>query len=80
MITQGTGPALQLMVLGLTLIPAPEKVKPHKVRSRKALQHDLFRLLSLTSKQFTPSADNTSQDRKNTAVSTQGSVALCNAT
>jgi len=33
MLTQGARPVLQPLLLGLTLTPAPEKVKPHKVES-----------------------------------------------
>lgn len=74
------------MLLGLTLMPAPEKVKPHKVRSccgaewlcnqAYPQQHHPFSLLSVTIQQIISSADNTSQDRNIKAGSTQGSVAM----
>lgn len=86
MLTQGARPALQPMPLGFTRVPAPEKVKPRKVRSRCGAerlcdqaypqQHRPFSLLSVTSQQMVSSADNTAQDRNAKAGSTQGSVAV----
>lgn len=85
MFTQGTRPLLQPMLPGLTLIPAPEKVKAHKVQScwgpewlcdQAYPQHHPFSLFSITSHQIISPADNTFQDRNTKPGSTQGSLAM----
>lgn len=84
MLTLGTGTVLQPILLGLILIP--EKVKPHKVWSccgagwlceqAYPQQYHPFSLLSITSQQIIPSADNNSLDRNTKAGSAHGSVAM----